>query len=133
MVDNGDTGNGIWVTEIGDRGAPRDLDNQRRQAGFLRAIYWMLWQERAYVKNVFWFKYEDFAVPTDPNATGPENWGVVRLLPRTPKDCPDCDYDAAGMVQVYKQSFIAYANMSRYGTGLQTHRVYVPMMRHTTP
>ncbi len=133
MMDNGDARNTIWVTEIGDRGAPQDPDNQRRQADFLRTLYWLLWQQRAYVKHVFWFKYEDFAVPQatreNPDPTGPENWGVVRLLPRNPPgSCSDCVYDPDGTVQVYKQSFMVYADMSRYGTGLQSHRVYVPMI-----
>lgn len=128
MTRYGDTANKIWVTEIGERGAPRDIENQRRQAQFMKTIYWMLWRQRAFVQNVFWFKYEDFAVPADPNATGPENWGIVRLVPRTPTiQCPTCEYSSEGEVQVYKQAFIAYANISRYGVGLEEHMVYMPI------
>lgn len=128
MTRYGDTANKIWVTEIGDRGAPRDIDNQRRQAQFMKTIYWMLWRQRAFVQNVFWFKYEDFAVPADSNATGPENWGIVRLVPRTPTtECPICEYSAVGEVQVFKQAFVTYANISRYGLGLAEYPVYMPM------
>jgi hypothetical protein len=129
MLRNGDVANKFWITEIGERGAPQDIDNQRRQAAFLRTMYWMLWQQRDYIKNVFWFKYEDFAVPANPGAIGPENWGVVRLLPPQPSDrCDGCEYNPNGVVQVYKQSFIAYARMSRFGAGLETHRVFVPLV-----
>jgi hypothetical protein len=129
MTRHGDTANKIWVTEIGERGAPRDIENQRRQSEFMKTIYWMLWRQRAFVQNVFWFKYEDFAVPEDANATGPENWGVVRLVPRTPTEqCPDCSYAATGEVQVYKQSFITYSRISRYGEGLVVHSSYMPLV-----
>lgn len=128
MTRYGDTGNKIWVTEIGERGAPRDIENQRRQAQFMKTVYWILWHQRAFVENVFWFKYEDFAVPADPNATGPENWGIVRLVPRTPNaQCPTCEYSTEGEVQVFKQAFITYANISRYGLGLEEHLLYIPM------
>lgn len=135
MEQNGDPANKIWVTEIGDRGAPQDLENQQRQAGFLRSVYWMLWQQRAFVQAVFWFKYEDFAVPQDPTRTGPENWGVVRIVPRMLPECPDCEagYAYSGEVQVYKQSFYAYQGISRYGTGLETTRVYLPIAMSVRP
>ena len=127
MTRHGDTANKIWVTEIGDRGAPRDIENQQRQAQFMQTIYWMLWRQRAFVQNVFWFKYEDFAVPESPDETGPENWGIVRLVPRTPKDCDNCDYAPSGAVQVYKQSFDTYTKLS-YGLGLAEHVVHMPIV-----
>lgn len=129
MVNNGDGANKIWVTEVGDRGAPSDVDNQRRQAQFMQSIYWMLWQQREYVETVLWFKYEDFAVPADPHAVGPENWGVVRLVPRTPTaSCPGCEYDPNGSVQVFKESFSTYLNMAKNGIGLQLYRSHLPML-----
>jgi hypothetical protein len=128
MTRHGDTGNKIWVTEIGERGAPRDIENQRRQADFMKSVYWMLWRQRDFVQNVFWFKYEDFAVPENPDATGPENWGVVRLVPRTPTaECPSCEYSATGEVQVKKQSFWTYRDISQ-GIGLQEHELYMPFV-----
>ena len=124
MLANGDGENKIWVTEIGDRGAPGDLDNQQRQAAFLRSAYWMLWQQRDSISTVFWFKYEDFAV-----TEGSENWGVVRLGHRVPTpDCLACEYAADGTVDVYKQSFFAYQQMSRFGIGLETYHVRFPMI-----
>lgn len=129
MNANGDSANKIWVTEVGDRGAPADVDNQRRQSDFMRSIYYMLWQERAYVQTVLWFKYEDFAVPSNPNAVGSENWGVVRLVPRTPTaDCPTCEYDPNGSVQVYKESYTTFLQMATTGEGLQVmSRLYMPI------
>ena len=124
MLANGDAENKIWVTEIGDRGTPFDVDNQRRQADFLRALYWMLWQQRDFVETVLWFKYEDFAV-----TTGAENWGVVRLRHRIPtEECPTCEYAPDGSVEVFKQSYAAYARMSLYGEGLQTYYTHLPLI-----
>jgi len=138
MLENGDSANKIWVTEVGDRGAPRNLEpdgrNEARQADFMRTMYWMLWQQRAVVETVLWFKYEDFAVPREPADAegkvdvGPENWGVVRLESR-PLDqyqCGICEYEANGVVQVYKQSFATFANMANSGIGLQTYVTYLP-------
>jgi hypothetical protein len=134
MIDNGDIANQIWITEVGDRGAPTtvdpDGDNERRQANFLKTIYWMLWQHREYVHTVFWFKYEDFAVPEDDTKVGPENWGVVRLERRSPSDyqCPTCEYAPNGAVEVYKQSFFTYMNMAASGAGLETYSVSLPVV-----
>ncbi len=122
MLDNGDVKNKIWVTEIGDRGSPHDADNQQRQADFLRTLYWMLWQKRDYVSTVFWFKYEDFAVEVET-----ENWGVVRIIPRTPTTaCPTCEYDVEGLVEVFKLSYQAYKEIATTGQGLKTYRLYLP-------
>ena len=82
IYENGDRANKLWITEIGDRGAPADPENQARQAQFFKSIYWTLWRQRAYIETVLWFKYEDFAVPSSAADSGPENWGMVRLLPR---------------------------------------------------
>ena len=128
MLENGDDGNKIWVTEIGDRGDPFDPDNQERQAEFMHMVYRMLWQRREYIENVLWFKYEDFAI-----TEGTENWGVVRLESRSPtEDCPTCEYAPDGSIQVLKESFITYADIARFGTGLdepvQFHAVYLPMV-----
>lgn len=129
MINNGDLANKLWVTEIGDRGAPTDLDNQRRQAYFMQSVYWTLWQQREYIETVLWFKYEDFAVPANPAASGPENWGVVRLVPRTPTpECPTCEYDPNGTVQVFKEVFSTYAAMANSAIGLQTERIYFPII-----
>lgn len=133
MIANGDAATKIWITEIGDRGAPvlegypsteARRDNERRQATFMRTIYWMMWQNREFVERVFWFKYEDFAVPDDPNQTGPENWGVVRLYPRpTSEPCPQpatygstsCDYRSDGGIWRFKESYAAYQDMAFNG------------------
>lgn len=137
MVNNGDTNNKIWITEIGDRGAPADLDNQQRQAEFMHSVYWMLWQQREYIQTVLWFKYEDFAVPADPSATGPENWGVVRLTPRPANQpCPQqlpperqtCEYEQTGVVQTFKQSYTAFKAMATTGEGLQTYQTFLPVL-----
>lgn len=137
MLNNGDTANQIWITEIGDRGNPNDADNQARQAQFLHTIYWMLWQQRASIKTVLWFKYEDFAVPADPTVGGPENWGLVRLAPRpTSQNCPQqvpveqqtCEYEMTGTVQVFKQAYTIYKAMADTGAGLQTYRFYMPVV-----
>ena len=126
MLQNGDAKNKIWVTEVGDRGNPHDLDNQRRQAEFLQTMYRLLWQQREFVHTVFWFKYEDFAV-----TTGNENWGVVRLYSRTPTSgCPSCEYAPDGSVEVFKLSYRTYQNMALYGSGLQTYRAYLPVFPH---
>lgn len=134
MLANGDAAHNIWVTEVGDRGAPRTVDppgdNEQRQAQFLQSVYWMLWQDRDFVQTVFWFKYEDFNVPSDPTAIGPENWGVVRLQPRPSSQyqCTNCIYEMNGNVQVYKQSYYTYAGIALSGTGLQTYTTYLPVV-----
>ncbi len=125
MVQNGDTANKFWITEVGDRGAPMTVDssgdNERRQAQFMRSIYWFLWRDRAFIENVFWFKYEDFAVPADdPSATGPENWGIVRLKPGT-----TTEYDNNGAIDRVKQSFWTYRDLAF--NGLREHHTYLPM------
>ncbi len=127
MLDNGDGNNKIWVTEIGDRGDPLDSDNQARQADFMRSMYFMLWQRRQYIENVLWFKYEDFAVnPT--TGESKENWGVVRLVPRTPtKQCMVCEYAPDGSIQIMKESFVTFTEISRFDYNI--HKVYVPMVR----
>lgn len=118
MLDNGDSANKLWITEVGDRGAPNDPDNQKRQSDFMRVMYWMLWQQRESIQTALWFKYEDFAVPADPNAVGPENWGVVRLMPHTPTaSCPTCEYAADGSVQVFKQSYVTFQDIAANGVG----------------
>lgn len=139
MLNNGDTTSRIWVTEIGDRGNPLDPDNQERQAHFLHTVYWMLWQQRDYVQTVLWFKYEDFAVPADPTANGPENWGVVRLMPRPAiQPCPPtanpghCEYEMNGGVQVVKQSYNVFKAMGETGEGLQTYRSHIPVVSNGT-
>jgi hypothetical protein len=123
MVQNLDSANKFWITEIGDRGAPISVDpagdNERRQAQFMRSVYWFLWRNREFVENIFWFKYEDFAVPSDPDATGPENWGVVRIKPGTTSE-----YDTNGTVERYKQSFSTYQSLAF--TGLREYHTYVP-------
>lgn len=140
MLDNRDAANKIWVTEVGDRGAPSTVDpggdNEARQAAFMHTVYWMLWQDRDFVETVLWFKYEDFAVPTNsPPAIGPENWGVVRLAPRPSSQpaCGSCEYDMYGAVQWYKQAFATFANMSNSGTGLETYHVFLPQIVRATP
>lgn len=143
MLANNDAATKIWITEIGDRGAPvlpeypstaTRIDNERRQADFLRAMYWIMWQNRDYVERVFWFKYEDFAVPADPTQTGPENWGIVRLRPRDAADsCPQpypperrtCEYAVDGAVWRYKEAFRAYQDIAR--NGLTIHSTYLPL------
>ncbi len=122
MLVNGDAGNKLWVTEVGERGAPRSVDppgdNEAFQANFLRTIYSMLWRYRDVVETVLWFKYEDFAVPNpaaNPGVAwyGPENWGVVRIEPRCVSAF--CDYDLNGVVRDYKQSFMAYQSLAKSG------------------
>jgi hypothetical protein len=139
MVQNNDAEHKLWITEVGDRGAPRTVDppadNERRQANFLRSMYWMLWRDREFVAHVFWFKYEDFAVPSDPRAVGTENWGVVRLLPR-PADqtCPQmvpagqqtCEYEANGTVQRFKLSYQTYQDIAE--NGFQQYTTFIPMV-----
>jgi hypothetical protein len=125
MLRNGDSANKIWVTEIGDRGDPYDQENQVRQSEFMRTIYWMLWQRRDFVENVLWFKYEDFAVQQ-----GTENWGVVRLVPRTPStQCGSCEYAPDGAVEMLKDSFFSYTDIARFGSYLQVEKVYIPLVR----
>jgi hypothetical protein len=136
MVGNGDAGTKLWVTEVGDRGAPLTVDppgdNERNQAYFMRRIYQLLWQRHAFIENVFWFKYEDFAVPATDSVPGPENWGVVRLV-RRPADqpCPQtapvgnqsCDYDQNGAIQRVKLSYSTYADIAQNGFLLYTVRL----------
>ncbi len=147
MVQNGDLGNKLWITEMGDRGAPAlsgssadpALPNEGRQADFLRQAYWMLWLKRASVENVFWFKYEDFAVPKDSPSVGNWNFGLVRLVPRPstepcaqPIPVPDpasrqsCDYSTAGTVQHYKLSYNTYQTIAEQGFNL--YRTRLPIM-----
>lgn len=137
MLDNGDAINKLWITEIGDRGAPADPDNQARQAQFFTSMYWTLWRQRAYIETVLWFKYEDFAVSSAGTDSGPENWGVVRLLPRPPTQlCPQqlpvnrqtCEYEEAGTVQVPKLVLSEYTAMSTTGAGLATYRFTLPQV-----
>jgi hypothetical protein len=137
MLNNQDSASRLWITEIGDRGNPRDPDNQARQAQFLHTVYWTLWQQRAFIQTVLWFKYEDFAVPGDPNANGPENWGVVRLAPRPASQlCPQqvppeqqtCEYDMTGAVDTFKQSYGVYKAMAQTGAGLETYQYYMPVI-----
>ncbi|HEX6292386.1 MAG TPA: hypothetical protein VFZ66_24585 [Herpetosiphonaceae bacterium] len=124
MVQNGDTANKFWITEVGDRGAPITVDpegdNEQRQAQFMRTIYWFLWRDRAFVENVFWFKYEDFAVPSNQAAVGPENWGVVRLKPGT-----TTEYDNSGAIDRVKLSFATYKDMAF--NGLREYQTYLPL------
>lgn len=129
MLQNGDAANKLWITEVGDRGAPITVDpagdNERRQAQFMRSIYFMLWQDRDFVENVFWFKYEDFEVPA--SGVGPSNWGVVRLMPR-PADqmqCGTCEYDQNGTVQQYKQSYWTYQDIAQ--NGFDTYKTFLPI------
>lgn len=123
MLQNNDSANKFWITEVGDRGAPISVDpagdNERRQAQFMRSIYWFLWRDRDFVENVFWFKYEDFAVPADPEATGPENWGVVRIKPGT-----TTEYDNNGTIERTKQSFNTFQDLAF--TGLSEYHTYIP-------
>lgn len=123
MVQNLDSANKFWITEVGDRGAPISVDpagdNERRQAQFMRSIYWFLWRDRDFVENVFWFKYEDFAVPADPDATGPENWGVVRIKPGT-----TTEYDNNGTIERTKASFNTFKDLA--ATGLREYHTYIP-------
>ncbi len=142
MVSNGDKQHKIWVTEVGDRGTPIDPDNLQRQANFLITIYRMLWQQRDFVETVLWFKYEDFAVPSDPNSVGSENWGVVRLNPCTPNDVrPSCsyytpdgkahtyEYAVDGSVQTFKPSYSTYYLLTTCGMDFERCRkVYVPLV-----
>jgi len=137
MLENGDGVNKLWITEIGDRGAPADAENQARQAQFFKSMYWTLWRRRAFIETVLWFKYEDFAVPTVAGDNGPENWGVVRLMPRPPQQlCPQqlpadrqtCEYEEAGTVQVPKQILSDYTAMSATGAGLDTYQFILPQV-----
>jgi len=125
MLQNGDAANKFWITEVGDRGAPMTVDpvgdNERRQAQFMRTVYWTLWQDREFIENVFWFKYEDFAVPTKAGAVGTENWGVVRLQPGT-----TTEYDINGTVQRFKESYRTYQNIAQ--NGLQTYTTHLPLV-----
>jgi hypothetical protein len=137
MVQNGDTQNKFWVTEVGDRGAPITVDaagdNERRQATFMRDIYRKLYLRREYIANVFWFKYEDFAVPSDATKTGTENWGVVRLQQRpTSQTCTQeipvarqtCEYEQNGTVQRFKLSYTTYKDIAEKGFTFYT--LYLP-------
>jgi hypothetical protein len=123
MLQNLDSANKFWITEVGDRGAPISVDpagdNERRQAQFMRSIYWFLWRDRDVVENVFWFKYEDFAVPSDPEETGAENWGVVRIKPGT-----TTEYDNNGEVERYKRSFTTYQELALIG--LREYQTFIP-------
>jgi hypothetical protein len=123
MLQNNDSANKFWITEVGDRGAPISIDpagdNERRQAQFMRSIYWFLWRDRDFIENVFWFKYEDFAVPADPAATGPENWGIVRIKPGT-----TTEYDNNGTIERTKQSFTTFQELAL--TGLSEYHTYIP-------
>ncbi len=134
MLENNDAGNKLWVTEVGDRGAPLGVDpagdNERRQAKFMRDIYRILSQRQAFIENVFWFKYEDFAV-----VSGTENWGVVRLVPRpadqlcsqdVPVERQSCEYDQEGMVQRFKESYQAYKEIA--ARGFSFHFTYLPVI-----
>lgn len=144
MVDNGDAGNKIWVTEVGDRGAPADPENMQRQARFMSVIYAALWEQRDFVETVLWFKYEDFAVPSDPSKVGPENWGVVRLAACSPTpERPSCtyrkdgstdeetyEYALEGDVQTFKASYHAFRSMAICGINGEAcpRRTYLPFM-----
>lgn len=138
MVNNGDTTNNIWVTEIGERGTTRDPDNMARQAAFMSSAYWMLWQQRAYIQTVLWFKYEDFGVD---QSTGKynelENWGVVRIQPRPinqfclqdlPPERQTCEYEMRGTIQTIKPSYNVFKNMAQSGAGLETYREYLSVI-----
>jgi hypothetical protein len=124
MMQNLDSANKFWITEVGDRGAPTSVDpagdNERRQAQFMRSIYWFLWRDREFIENIFWFKYEDFAVPTDSTDPGPENWGVVRLKPGT-----TTEYDNTGAIERVKQSFWTYQDLAF--NGLSEYHTFIPV------
>jgi hypothetical protein len=73
---------GVWVTEVGFRGAPPPwssygimdpTESELEQAQFLHDVYTLLRDQTPYVTRVFWFKYEDFGAGTY------HNWGLVRL------------------------------------------------------
>lgn len=137
MLANGDGANKLWITEIGDRGAPADADNQARQAQFFKSIYWTLWRQRWYIETVLWFKYEDFAVPRSDADNGAENWGVVRLMRRPleqvcpqqlPADRQTCEYEQSGTVQIPKQVLADYTAMSTTGAGLDVYRILMPVV-----
>ncbi len=134
MLENNDAGTKIWVTEVGDRGAPMTVDpsadNEHNQALFMRTIYGILVRRKSFVENVFWFKYEDFAVPCNPTGVGTENWGVVRIIPDRSK-CTGAvdvthDYNNEGTVERFKESYRTYQDIA--ANGFAFHYTYLPIM-----
>lgn len=135
MHQAGDSTGKLWITEVGDRGAPQldtpsgDLSggSELRQANFMRSMYWLLWLNRDFVENVFWFKYEDFGLIWEGNEVW-ENWGIVRLhtRPGYPQAGDDSQYVVSGSVERRKLSYDTYKTIAEQGFNL--YRTHLPIM-----
>ena len=139
MESVGDTTSKLWLTEIGAEGTPPTVDpsyltatptrSEEEQAAFMRELFSLLLTEvRGFVANVFWFKYEDFALPNSW-----VDYGLVRLpitsggayaQPPTPR----------------KLAFAAFQRFANPGglptapespNGLPASGYYFPQTRHT--
>ncbi len=84
MAGQGDTTK-LWLTEIGTDAVPAEVEpeflaakptpSEEKQAQLIRDLMPQLQGElRSFIANVFWFKYEDFPLPS-----GWVNYGLVRL------------------------------------------------------